>query len=637
MRHKLNWMSYRVWSRLARRLGPIAKACSLGIGAIACVVLLFSDVASAVSIYGVGDLDPIIYGTNRNTWYSEANAVSADGNVVVGMSRWNNATQAFSWNKDDGIIALSYWNNPLQTAAVDVSASGEWVVFNDRTDNSASHDVYLYQAGASWVKLGKVAVKSCDATAISADGSVIVGREQSDYVGSYGWIWNKSIGVMTRITEGGHPVAISGDGTILAGNTEGGQPWIWTDGEGQLLLRDLNGNMMPNSHATSISMDGTCIAGQANGQAFRWTDQDGMVGLGFLPGGTSSQALGISADGSVIVGTARDSSGVSTAFVWDALHGMRDLRDILTDSGVNLSYWSNLTKANDVSADGTVIVGNGIITRPLQVGRTEGFVATILSPNMTTVHIDFESLPGGVPEDDMEISEQYLSSKGISFWCDADQDAATPYVPMNLEQRRRELGSSGPDHHEGFLNDKQTESTNFEKYDVEGEVEDGTDDGNGHSLGNFFLRGPSGVYNDDGTHLPAIADPFTLIVQSVDPMTAFSCEIWDVDRNEHWIVEVRGMDGSVLYVNDSIFDPQDDQDLMDGKATVFDWVAQGNQLASEIRFYFDAGVEEDGKSPRVGVGFDNFKITTKAVPEPGSIALVVCGVITSLIWWRRRR
>ena len=41
-------------------------------------------------------------------------------------------------------------------------------------------------------------------------------------------------------------------------------------------------------------------------EAFRWTQATGMVGLGDLPGGSfNSIAWGVSADGSVVVGTGK--------------------------------------------------------------------------------------------------------------------------------------------------------------------------------------------------------------------------------------------------------------------------------------------------------------------------------------------
>ena len=57
-----------------------------------------------------------------------------------------------------------------------------------------------------------------------------------------------------------------------------------------------------------MSANGSVVVGisdSASGfEAFRWTKAGGMVGLGFLPGDVESDAFGVSADGSVIVGAA---------------------------------------------------------------------------------------------------------------------------------------------------------------------------------------------------------------------------------------------------------------------------------------------------------------------------------------------
>src|SRR6516162_7415867 len=61
------------------------------------------------------------------------------------------------------------------------------------------------------------------------------------------------------------------------------------------------------SLARGVNADGTVVVGQAivgQGQAFRWTAASGMVGLGFLPGGYTSLARGVNADGTVVVGRA---------------------------------------------------------------------------------------------------------------------------------------------------------------------------------------------------------------------------------------------------------------------------------------------------------------------------------------------
>jgi probable HAF family extracellular repeat protein len=88
------------------------------------------------------------------------------------------------------------------------------------------------------------------------------------------------------------------------------------------------------------------------------------------------QARGISADGSVVVGYASGSSSFHTAWVWDETNGMRELQQVLTDLGIDLTGWS-LEEANAISADGLTIAGAGI--NPL--GNYEAFVATIPEPS----------------------------------------------------------------------------------------------------------------------------------------------------------------------------------------------------------------------------------------------------------------
>ncbi len=76
------------------------------------------------------------------------------------------------------------------------------------------------------------------------------------------------------------------------------------------------------SEAFGVSADGSVIVGIATNsagdqEAFMWTSGGGMVGLGFLPSAASddSEALGVSADGSVIVGIATNSAGDQEAFM----------------------------------------------------------------------------------------------------------------------------------------------------------------------------------------------------------------------------------------------------------------------------------------------------------------------------------
>jgi uncharacterized membrane protein len=83
-----------------------------------------------------------------------------------------------------------------------------------------------------------------------------------------------------------------------------------------------------------------------------------MVSLGTLSGGESLSyaAQAVSADGSIIVGNANGVDG--DVFIWDAVNGMRSLSDVLTGAGVSLGGWQ-LSSVAGISANGSVIVGTG--------------------------------------------------------------------------------------------------------------------------------------------------------------------------------------------------------------------------------------------------------------------------------------
>jgi probable extracellular repeat, HAF family len=105
------------------------------------------------------------------------------------------------------------------------------------------------------------------------------------------------------------------------------------------------------SEARGVSAEGSVVVGWAhdvNGQrrAFRWTAATGMIDLGTL-GGAESEAWAVSADGSVVVGIAQDATGEWRGFRWTAQTGMIALgaRPFSPDGSL------------DVSADGSVIVG----------------------------------------------------------------------------------------------------------------------------------------------------------------------------------------------------------------------------------------------------------------------------------------
>ena len=116
---------------------------------------------------------------------------------------------------------------------------------------------------------------------------------------------------------------------------------------------DLPGSVF-QSRALGVSADGTVVVGYSTStsgaQAFRWTSEGGMVDLGNIPGGIIflNEAYAVSGDGTVIVGNVYSASGIE-AFRWTAGDGMVGLGDLPGDT------FSSFGIA--VSADGSIVVG----------------------------------------------------------------------------------------------------------------------------------------------------------------------------------------------------------------------------------------------------------------------------------------
>ena len=104
----------------------------------------------------------------------------------------------------------------------------------------------------------------------------------------------------------------------------GPQAFRWTASTGMVGLGDLPGGTF-NSDARGVSADGSVVVGNARARSTRrsrWTAAGGMVPLGTLPGENASLGLAVSADGSVVVG------GGGEAWRWTAADGMEPLGDL---------------------------------------------------------------------------------------------------------------------------------------------------------------------------------------------------------------------------------------------------------------------------------------------------------------------
>jgi len=332
--------------------------------------LVLDAPAHSASFMGLGDLP-------GGAFASKATAISDDGSVVVGAGNYSATgdtvifesgdeptTEAFRWESSTGMVGLGFPSDPIfpgrVSNALGVSANGAVVV-----------GVTL-QGGFRWDESdGLIAFQHFSNVAdVSASGEAIAANRNSSSIEAIREDGNSSIGLGSLPGHFGSVAhGISSDGAVVVGSTwfSQGRAFRWDAAGGMIDLGDLPG------HADSLvarhaSADGSVVVGWAAGvplttggriphAAFRWDAQHGMTSLGFLEGGDVSKAQDVSADGSVVVGEG-EIDNVRVAFIWDAEHGMRRLDDALEALGVDLTGWS-LSSATGVSADGSTIVGFG--------------------------------------------------------------------------------------------------------------------------------------------------------------------------------------------------------------------------------------------------------------------------------------
>ncbi len=297
--------------------------------------------------------------------------VSADGRFVVGHWLTGNG-KGFIWDTTNGSVEELPPLAGGSCFATAVSNDGSVVVgrSTDLFDNE-----YILQA-VRWQNrvptgLGKLDNNSqfpSIARGVSADGSVVVGSSPStnaQYQEAFRWQ-----GTMIGLGDfpGGEfeseANGVSSNGSIIVG---GGT--IEMGGNRSRGFRHENGLMVPLepppghdwSKANGLSADGRFAVGYSlllgdiqTARACRW-DGTTLLSLG---GNVRSHANDVSANGCIVVGNSNN-NGVSNAMIWDEETGIRDFQQVLEfEFGLDLEGL-DLRAAVAVSDDGSVIVGWG--------------------------------------------------------------------------------------------------------------------------------------------------------------------------------------------------------------------------------------------------------------------------------------
>jgi probable HAF family extracellular repeat protein len=313
--------------------------------------------------------------------FGEATAASADGGVIVGQMYVGKSFRAVRWV--DGEIELlgDLGDESRYGRAQGVSADGGVVV--GLSFSPLGTEGFRWTAATGMVGLGDLpgGAFGSEARGVSPDGSIIVGDSRS-HLGD---------------SQGRH------------------EAMRWSAATGMIALGDIGGSDgWFGSSAAAISADGLTVVG--HGREFgavvvaRWTASRGihMIWPGIPFVWSTMRSYAVSGDGTVVVGGGWTDRRDYAAFVWSPYADrMRELRQVmLTNFGLDPKGWT-LTEATGVSADGTDIVGNGI--NPM--GYPEGWVVYL--PQVCRADVNRDTRVDGA--DVMAFVEAFVDGDAVDF------------------------------------------------------------------------------------------------------------------------------------------------------------------------------------------------------------------------------
>lgn len=310
--------------------------------------------------------------------YSVVNGISADGKSVVGYSHSAKGMEAFRWTAADGMKGLGFQN------ALATSEDGS-VVVGQTVSHGRSQPVRWTLADGVTALKADTECRRAEAHSVTADGATAVGvvgigtseLDDGDRVGA--WVMQGKAAPLIAATEvetQSEAFGVSADGRVVVGARSQrmghAEAFRWTNEAGLTGLGYLPGHT--TSVAYAVSADGTVIVGCSSNYttttAFRWSEETGMVALSEQEElGGDSMAYAVSADGAVAVGSHLSRFG-QDAVIWSGADKMRRVRELLPSKLVH--DW-RLQMATAVSADGVVVAGVGRNS----LGNREAWVARL--------------------------------------------------------------------------------------------------------------------------------------------------------------------------------------------------------------------------------------------------------------------
>lgn len=307
--------------------------------------------------------------------FSIAQAASSDGSVIVGVADADGFGDghAFWWTQDSGLVDLGVLSGGTQSIAYAVSADGQYVVGQSDGGSASSPNVvavlWHVTAGGGTVvatELGYLGTgQNSVAWGISADGTTVSGSSMIIpgnplVLPAHAFSWTSGGGMVAIALNGANTTGIgqapSANGSVIVGGSDDPADVPWKSVSGTVSSVPMPGGEVAGV-LVAVDAAGDAMAGFStttpggNLHAYRWTSGGGASLLGFLGTGDASDGLGISGDGSIVVGFSNNGVSIfNQAFVWNQADGMQAL------PGLNVGAPGGA--AQGISSDGLVIVGS---------------------------------------------------------------------------------------------------------------------------------------------------------------------------------------------------------------------------------------------------------------------------------------
>jgi probable HAF family extracellular repeat protein len=318
-------------------------------------------------------------GTNE----SQASGISADGSFVIGqLNPIRAASAGVMWSagggpSDLGTVSglpqqgISYWPEGVNSdGTVVVGIAGNGVALIEHA--------FIWRLGQGMcdLNIGQNDSSLVEARGVSGDGEIVVGVDYDR--GAFRWTRDSF-----EILWTGTATAISADGQVIVGTAAGADGNThavrWTRESGPVDV----GAFSP----TAVDRDGTVMVGEITDHdpygAVRWTAQSGAASLA----GNEAAPTAVTSDGKIAVGQYVQGSR-DVPCMWIGQSPPIDLDTFLIAHGANLSGWSDSLWANGINGDGTVVCGEGWYQ-----GLESGWIA-YLSPRCASADFNHDGDAG---------------------------------------------------------------------------------------------------------------------------------------------------------------------------------------------------------------------------------------------------